>query len=207
MRISLPPGIYKRLQLFFGKPHVDSAHCLECSDRAAIAKRELCNLPFLSQVPVHAVLFNRHLEHLAGRSTVDVAAILKYLAAPRLAGKPSNHPRLDRGEICHIELHAFSRNKSSADQLRERVRNIIVKKIQCFRVSTTYQCSSFSKIAHMVLRKILQLHEPSRKTASAVCSIELEHAPAPAVSACGILHRLILLDGRLGKLLPKFQRL
>ena len=57
----------------------------------------------------------------------------------------------------------------------------------------------------MVLREVLQLYEPSRPTAAAICAVELKHSVRTAVSADSVLHSLIFLDGGFRKLLTEFQ--
>ena len=117
MRIGLSPCIYKRLQFLFGKPHLKSAHRFQRTDRAAISESQFCDLALLSEMAVHAVLFNRNLKHLACGRTVDIAAVLKDLCPPVLSGEPGNDARLDCGEVCHIELLTISRDKRRPYQL------------------------------------------------------------------------------------------
>ena len=57
----------------------------------------------------------------------------------------------------------------------------------------------------MILRKILQLHDTSRKTPSAIRTIKLKHSPRTAVSTDGASHRLIFLHRGFRKLLTKHQ--
>ena len=59
----------------------------------------------------------------------------------------------------------------------------------------------------MVLRKVLQLNEPAGKAPGPVRAVELEHSTASSVGAGGVLHCLILFDGRFGKLLTEQERL
>ena len=43
---------------------------------------ELCLFTFLPKMTIYAVLFHRHMEHLAGGSTVDVTTFSKYFGPP-----------------------------------------------------------------------------------------------------------------------------
>ena len=80
--IGLPPGVYQRLELIFGKPHFEGTHCLQCADTAAVAKSQIRNLTFLTKVTVDAMFLNRYMEHLTGTRTVNVTTIFEYLCTP-----------------------------------------------------------------------------------------------------------------------------
>ena len=62
-------------------------------------------------------------------------------------------------------------------------------------------------MCHVVLRQVLQLNQPARPAAAAVCAVKLEHPPRPSVRAYGVLHGLVLLYGGLGKLPAQLQHL
>ena len=72
------------------------------------------------------MLLDRHVEHLAGRSAVDVAAGLKDLHTPGFAGQEGQHTCFDSGEVADDEFVPLLRDKSSADQLAECIWNILV---------------------------------------------------------------------------------
>ena len=57
----------------------------------------------------------------------------------------------------------------------------------------------------MILRKVLQLHEPSGPAAGSRRSVKLKHPPNPPISTDGVFHSLILPNGSLGQLLPQKQ--
>ncbi len=57
----------------------------------------------------------------------------------------------------------------------------------------------------MVLGEVLQLNEPARPSARAAGTVELEHAVCPSVFADGVLHCLVFLHGRFGKLEAELQ--
>ena len=138
------------------------------------------------------MLLNRHLEHLTCGCTVDIAAVLKDLCPPVLSGKPGDNSCLDSRKVCYIELLPISRDKGGTNQLRERVRNIFVKHVQGIEITVSYKRPCIGEILHVILRQILQLHEPSGKAAGTVGTVELEHPSAPVIPAGGILHGLIL---------------
>ena len=137
------------------------------------------------------MLFHRHLEHLTCGCTVDIAAVLKDLCPPVLSGKPGDHPCLNSREVCYIKLLPISRDKGSTDQLRERIRDILVKHVQGIEITVSYKHPCIGKIIHVVLGKVLQLYKPSGKPACPVGSVELEHSSAPVIHTGGILHCLI----------------
>ena len=71
------------------KPHLQSTHRLESTDRAAIAEGQFRNLTLLAQVAVDAMLLNRNLEHLRCAGAVDVAA--RFRRPPDAMISPANH--------------------------------------------------------------------------------------------------------------------
>ena len=97
--------------------HSRSTHGFHCSDRAAVATCQFCDLTFLPQVSVDAVLDYWHAENLRSRGTVDVLAVCERLHSPRFTGKPCNDSCFNRREICHEEFVAGLWNKSSTNQL------------------------------------------------------------------------------------------
>lgn len=61
--IGFSPRVYQRLKLVLGQSHLQSAHCFERTDGAAVAKCQFRNLAFLPQMAVHAMLFHWNFEH------------------------------------------------------------------------------------------------------------------------------------------------
>ena len=55
----------------------------------------------------------------------------------------------------------------------------------------------------MVLGQVLHLDNASGPATGPVGTVELKHPTSTAIGADGLFHRLILLDGRLGQLLPE----
>jgi len=56
---------------------------------------ENSDLALLPEVGIHAVLFNRHVEHLGSRGAVDILTIGECFGYPLLVSHPCRHPRLD----------------------------------------------------------------------------------------------------------------
>ena len=97
--------------------HSRSTHGFHCSDRAAVATRQFCDLAFLPKMPVDAMLDYWHAENLRSRSTVDVFSVCERLHSPRFSGKPCNDTCLNGREIGNKELITGFWNKSSTNQL------------------------------------------------------------------------------------------
>ena len=87
----------------------------------AVSAAQFGLLPFLPQVPVHAVLLDRHPEHPRSGGAVDVPAVPEDLRSPRLAREVREHPRLDGGKIRHDELATRPRYERRADEFREHL--------------------------------------------------------------------------------------
>ena len=149
--VRVAPSSDQRLKLVFRKAHLQGSHRFESSDRAAIAEGEFSDFAFLPQVAVHAVLFNRNLEHLRCGSAVDVAAFFKDLLTPDFTGKPRQHSGLDCREVGDDELVSRLRHKGGADQLGERIRHIFVEKFHAFKVAAADKPTSLCQIRKMVL--------------------------------------------------------
>ncbi len=179
---------------------------LICKDRLPLCNTGKFSLfPFLPQMPVHAVLLHRHMEHLACRGAVNVPAALEHLKPPPLPGNPRNHPRLNSGKICHDKLPAALRHEGRADELRERIRDILIKHGNGIKIPGFYQFPCLRQVRDMVLRQILKLNNAPAIPTGPVGAVECKHPVSPAVRAHRILHRLVFLHGGSGKLLPERQ--
>ena len=145
-RVCLSPCIHQRRKLIFGQAHIDSAHCLECADAAAVAERQFSDFTFLTQVAVDTMLLDRDLKHLTGRSAVDIAALFKNLLSPAFVCIPSDDTGLNRRKVSDKELSALSRDEGRADQLGEGVRYIFVEQFYGSKVTAADQPTSFGQI-------------------------------------------------------------
>ncbi len=207
MRIAAPPHIHQRLKLLLGQAHVQSAHCPQRSRAAAIAQCQLGNFPFLPEMRVLAMLLNRYTKHSAGALAVNITAIAENIYTPLFPGKVTEHAGLDRAEIANDEFVSRPRNERGPDQLRQHAGHTIVKGIQHLIVTGFHQFPRLLQVGEMVLRKILQLNQPSCPAATSIRTVKLEHAVATAIGADGILHRLVFPNAALGELQPELQYL
>ena len=151
------------------------------------------------------MLLDRDFEHLAGRGAVDVAALGKDLLTPLFTGHPCDDACFNGRKVRDNELLAVSGNEGRPDQLRERVRHILIQHFDTVVVTGADKGTCLSQIREVVLRQVLQLDQPSCPASCAVGSIELEHATGTAIGADSRYHRLIFPDAGFGKLLPEHQ--
>ena len=135
------------------------------------------------------MFLNGDLEHLAGRRTVNVAALFKDLLAPKLSGKPREYARFNRGKISYQEFAADLRNKSGAYQLRQRVRHIFVEKLHAVKVAGTNKRARLCQICEVVLRQVLHLNDASCPATGTIGSVELKHTSRATVSTDCFFHR------------------
>ena len=115
VRVAAAPHIYQRLQLIFGQAHVESAHCFEGTDAAAIAEGQLSDFAFLPEVAVLAVLLDRHTKHSTGAFAVDVTSFVEDLRTPGLTGKVAQNSRLDGTEVTDDEFVSWPRDEGGPD--------------------------------------------------------------------------------------------
>ena len=132
--IGLPPGVYKGFQLLLGQAVVQRAHGLQRPHRAAIAQSQLRDFAFLPEVAVDAMLDHGDMEHLAGRSAVDIPALGEHILPPLLPGNPGDDPRFDGRKIRHEEAAPRLGDEGGADQLREHQRDGVVEQLQGVKV-------------------------------------------------------------------------
>ena len=64
MGIGITPLINEFRQFVFAQAHIQSTHGNQGTNRAAVPECQLCNLSFLSQVRILAVLFYWNTKHL-----------------------------------------------------------------------------------------------------------------------------------------------
>ena len=107
--------------------------------------------------------------------------------------------------IADNELVSWLWNKSRADQLRERVRDVVVKKVHGIVISGTDKGAGFCEIRDVVLRKVLQLDQTAGPSAGTIGTVELKHTVNTSVRAHDVLHGLIFSDGGFRKLETEFQ--
>ena len=124
---------------------------------------------------VDAVLLDRHPEHGTGAGTVNVAALSKDLLTPRFAGKPCNDAGFNSTEVGNEELGTFPWNKGGTDKLAERIRDILIQKLNCIEVAGAHQPTGLLQVGQMILRQVLHLDKATGPAARSVSTIELEH--------------------------------
>ena len=149
------------------------------------------------------MFFDRDVEHCACGCAVDIAVIAEHVNPPFLPGEEREHASLYCGEIRHDELMAGFRDKGGADELGECVRYAVIQDAHAFIVPEPDEGAGFRQVGHVVLGEVLQLDDPAGPSAAAVCAVELEHAPCPAVRADSVLHRLVFFDGGFCELLAE----
>ena len=116
-RIGISPCRYKRLKFLLRKTHLKGTHCFQGTDRTPVAEGEFSDFSLLTEVSVHAVLFNRNTKHLTGTAAIDVFAFLKHTKTPLFSRKPRKNPRLNGRKVCYDKFSVLLRHKGSTDKL------------------------------------------------------------------------------------------
>ena len=101
------------------------------------------------------MLFNRYMEHLGSRRTIDVSAILEDVGTPALFCQVGNDTGLDCRKISDVEFISRFRNKSSPYQLGQCVGDIIIEHLHRLVVTLADKLAGLRKIGHFVSGKIL----------------------------------------------------
>ncbi len=175
-----------------------------CKDKLSLRNTSQFSLfSFLPQMSIDAMFLYRHMEHLACRCAVNIAAILKNFEPPPLPGKPGNYPGLNGREIRYNELPAILRHKCRADKLGKGIRDIFIEHGKGFIITASHQCPCLYQIRYMVLGQILQLDQTPGEPACPIGSVKLEHPMGPAICADCVLHRRVFFYTALGELLPE----
>ena len=203
VRIGSAPLPDQRRKFLFGQTHFQCAHGLECAHRAAVTESQFGDLALLTKMAVNAMLFHRHTEHLAGGGAVNIAAALEHLHAPLLTGQPCDHAGFYRAEVADDELSTCAGDKGGANQFRQHVWHRTVPLLNSFVIAVPHTFSGFSKLLHVVLGQVLQLHIASGPAPGAVGSIELDRAAHTPVRTGSVAHSDILFHAGLGQLLPQ----
>ena len=99
----------------FSSSAVQCAHGLQRPHRASVAQSQLRDFALLPEVAVDTVLDHGDMEHLAGRSAVDISTLGEYLLPPLLPGNPGNGPRFDSRKVRHKEAASWFGNEGGAD--------------------------------------------------------------------------------------------
>ena len=184
-----------------GEPLALAAHLVEGVYSAAVSQCEDCNLSLLAEVAVQAVFLDRHFEHIACCSAVDVTAVPEDFEDPFLACHPRYYSGLDGAEIADGEGLSFRGYKCSSDELAQDVGYVAVAHLDELHVSVQQCLPCKVQIVDVVLRQILHLDEPSGP-ATSPGSVELgDSAGAPVGSGDG-LHRGVFLAACLPQLVP-----
>lgn len=129
------------------------------------------------------------------------------LLPPSLTGKPRNDPGFNGREVCHDEFATVLGNECRADQLGQRIRDILIEHLHGIKITVADKASGFSQIIQVVLGQILHLNDAACPPTGAVGPIELEHPSGATIGAHSGLHCLVFLHRGLGKLLPESQHL
>ena len=112
-------------------------------------------LAFLSEVGILPVLFYRHMKHLACRSTVNIAALIKDLQPPGFAGQKRKHTGFDGGEVGNDEFVPVPRHKRRADEFRQDFRYGVIQCREQGVIPGTDKASRILQMCHVVLRQVL----------------------------------------------------
>lgn len=182
-------------------------HGFQGSDTALIAAGEHCDLAFLPQFTVDAMLVNGDTKHARGGLAVQIHSISEGLKSGGLTCKPGNHPCLDRREVGQHEPVLVSGDKRSADELGEGVGYRVVEQLDRINVSDTHEFSGLGQVGQVVAGQVVDLNQAACKPASAPCPIELEETPPTTITTCHVLLRLVLLHRRLRELATQLQDL
>ena len=154
---------------------------------------------------VNAVFDHGDMEHLAGRSAVDVTALGEHLLPPLLSGDPGDDPRFDGRKVRHEEAASRLGDKGGANQFGKHQRDGIVEQLHGVKAPVPHQCPGLFQIGQMVLRKVLHLDEPPGKSAGSVGSVKLDQPTGAVIRTDHRLHGGVFLDAAFGQLLPQGQ--
>ena len=113
------------------------------------------------------------MEHLGCRLLIDLSGTTELLHDPSLSGKVAHDPRLDRGKIADDESASGSCHECGTDQLRKHIRYGIIQKLHKVISAFLYDGACKFKVFHMVLRKVMDLHESAGPSARAVSPVKL----------------------------------
>ena len=113
------------------------------------------------------------MEHLGCRLLIDLSGTTELLHDPSLSGKVAHDPRLDRGKIADDESASGSCHECGTDQLRKHIRCGIIQKLHQVISAFLYKGACQFQVFHMVLRKVMDLHEPAGPSARAVGPVKL----------------------------------
>lgn len=197
------PSVHQRMEFLFGQAHLQSPHCFQGTDAAAIAESQFCNFAFLPQMTIDTVLFHGHFKHLTGRCAVNVAAVCKDILPPLFPGKPSQHSGLNGRKIRNNEFVTGFGDKGGADQLGQRIRHIFVQHLYGLKISVSNKGTGLRQIRQMILGQILHLNDTPGPPTSSIGPVELEHPTSTTVGAHGLFHGLIFLNRGFRQLLPE----
>ena len=153
---------------------------------------------------IDSVLLHGDLEHLRGGGAIDIAALGEHFLPPGLTGQPGDDTGLNRGKVGHDELIAVFRNESRADQLRERIRHILIQHFDAVIITGANESTCLCQVREMILRQVLHLDQAARPSPG-TAAVELEHPTGAAICADGVHHGLILLHTGFRQLLPEDQ--
>ena len=200
-----PPLRDDVLHLLLGQPHLVRAERPERPDAPAVAAGQLRDLALLPQMPVDAVLHDRHPEHGGGGAAVDIAAAAEHVHAPLLPRQIRDHARLDGGVVGNVEDVPLPGHKRRADQLAEHVRHAVKAQLQRLKIAFLDKLADETEPGEMVLRQILNLDKPPRPTSGAARAVILQQPAHAPVGAHGALHGLVFGDAGFPQLLPQLQ--
>ena len=142
--------------------HMLDDHGFQGTDGSSVAEGKFCDFSFLPEMPVDSMLFNRDVEHLACRCTVDVFSFFEYFCAPCFTGEVGENSGFNGRVVADDEFIAGTGNEGGADQLGQGIRDVIIEQIHHVIAAGPHQLTGFCKIFHVVLREVLQLDQSAR---------------------------------------------
>ena len=191
----------------FLQSHLQGTHADERTGRTAVAAGQCCDLPFLAQVTVDAMLDHRDMEHLGGCGAVKILAVLESIQHPLFPCFPRKHPGFDGGEVRHDELTAFLGDEHGADELGKDIRCVAVDALHHVKAPHLYQFPCLIQRGDVVLWQILQLDIPAGIPTGTACAIELKKPSGSSIRTNTAFRRLILFNGAFRHLEPELQHI
>ena len=113
------------------------------------------------------------MEHLGCRLLIDLSGTTELLHDPALSGKVAHDPRLDCRKIADDEFASRLCHKCGTDQFRKHIRYGIIQKLHQVISAFLYKGACQFQVFHMVLRKVMDLHESAGPSARAVSPVKL----------------------------------
>ena len=136
------------------------------------------------------------MEHLGCRLLIDLSGTTELLHDPSLPGKVAHDPCFNGRKVRYDKSASLLCNKCSTDQFRQNFRCGIIEKFYQVKSSFLYNGTGKFKVIHVVLGKIMYLHQSAGPSSGPVCTIELQKSMHPSVRTYGAFHCLVFFYGR-----------